>query len=376
VSSILSSVLTSFSSSFLVDITQQAMKDKILLLAVTSEQDSDHPLAKAIQKEAEISKIMPLPLSSGNSTKLIIGNGISCDSSLGKIYVGNRKFMKQCNIPLSTIAESEMWNLEIQGKTAISVALNDVIYGIIGIADTPKEEAQFALRALKAMGMDLWMLTGDNPTTAEALGNKLEISSDRILSNMLPEDKVMKIQELQSKGAIVAMVGDGINDSAALIQSHLGIALGAGTQIAIESASMVLIRNNLNDLVVALDLAKIVFQRIKWNFLWAVLYNFLAIPFAAGLWFPLTHTLLPPHYAGLSMALSSISVVISSMMLKRYQRPKGLKEPNQKKKQHEGQGREDDILRELSSSNDSFSSFSSDEEDVTPVTSEQTFCQR
>lgn len=170
------------------------------------------------------------------------------------------------------------------------------------------------------------MLSGDNATTAEALANKLDIALDRVIASMLPEDKVTKVRELQAKGAIVAMIGDGINDSPALVQSNLGIAIGAGTQIAIESASMVLIRSNLNDLVVAFDLARVVFQRIKWNFLWACLYNFISVPFAAGIWFPWTRMLLPPHYAGLAMATSSISVVISSMLLKTYKRPQSLLE--------------------------------------------------
>jgi Cu+-exporting ATPase len=307
----------------------------ILLLAVTAEQESDHPLARAIQQMAERKNIKPLPLirqqpqsgdqsqqQSEGGSSISVGSGISCHSSLGNIFVGNRKFMKQSDIPFTTTAETTMWNLEIQGKTAIAIANNKKIFGILGIADIPKEEAMVSLKVLKTfLKMDIWMFTGDNQTTAEALANKLEISSDRIIANMLPEDKVNKIKELQAAGKIVAMIGDGINDSPALVQSHLGIAIGAGTQIAMESAQMVLIRSNLKDLVVAFDLAKVVFRRIKINFLWAVVYNFISIPFAAGIWFPWTKMLLPPHYAGLAMALSSISVVISSMLLKRYTVP-------------------------------------------------------
>jgi Cu+-exporting ATPase len=297
----------------------------MLLLASTAEQECDHPLAKAIMRAAQSRGIKPLPLQE-NASIMSVGSGICCSSTYGTIYVGNRKFMKKSEIPITTVAESEMWNLEIQGKTAICVALNQKIYGVIGIADTPKLEAESALRALRGMGMDIWMLTGDNATTAEALANKLDIALDRVIASMLPEDKVTKVRELQAKGAIVAMIGEGINDSPALVQSNLGIAIGAGTQIAIESASMVLIRSNLNDLVVAFDLARVVFQRIKWNFLWACLYNFISVPFAAGIWFPWTRMLLPPHYAGLAMATSSISVVISSMLLKTYKRPQSLLE--------------------------------------------------
>jgi len=167
----------------------------------------------------------------------------------------------------------------------------------------------------------VWMLTGDSRTTAEALADELEIPRERVMAGILPKDKVNKVEELQSMGQFVAMIGDGVNDSPALAQSDLGVAIGTGTQVAIEAADMVLIRNNLHDLVVALDLAKVVFTRIKWNFVWATFYNAVAIPYAAGVWFPWTKMLLPPQYAGLAMAMSSVSVVLSSMMLRCYKRP-------------------------------------------------------
>lgn len=187
---------------------------------------------------------------------------------------------------------------------------------MIGVADVLKPESEAVLKGLKALGMDVWMITGDNPTTAEAIGkyggvlyvliyskmmvhkymccsvlnscsspppaNKLDLSSDRVLAGVLPQDKSQKVKQLQAEGHVVAMVGDGINDSPALVQADLGVAIGAGTQIAIESASMVLIRSNLFDLLVALDLAKVVFQRVRQNFLWAFIYNVVAIPWAAG----------------------------------------------------------------------------------------------
>lgn len=229
--------------------------------------------------------------------------------------------MKSQDITVNAAADAAMWNIEIQGKTAICVALNKEVYGILGMADIPKLEAESTIKSLKAMGMDVWMLTGDNVTTAEALATKLELSQDRVMAGMLPKDKVAKVRELQTEGKIVAMIGDGINDSPALAQADLGVAIGAGTHVAIEAGDIVLIRSHLNDLVVTFDLARVVFARIKWNFLWAVLYNFISIPFAAGIWFPWTKMLLPPHFAGLAMALSSISVVISSMLLKFYKRP-------------------------------------------------------
>lgn len=141
-----------------------------------------------------------------------------------------------------------------------------------------------------------------------------------MLAGVLPADKVMKIEELQRSGH-VAIVGDGINDAPALAKSDLGIAIGAGSHIALDAADMVLVRNNLHDVVVALDLSRIVFNRIKWNFMWAMVYNVIAIPLAAGVWFPWTHTLISPQYAGLAMAFSSVSVVISSLCLRFYRRP-------------------------------------------------------
>lgn len=295
-------------------------EDSLIVLAATAEQRSEHPLAQAVMRAAQARGISPFPLAE-DAAVTFVGSGVSCESPLGRILIGNRGFMKAQDIVVNAVADAAMWNLEIQGKTAVCVAVNQEVYGVLGLADVPKREADSAVRTLRAMGIDIWMLTGDNVTTAEALAHKLDISQDRVLAGMLPQDKVAKVRELQEAGHVVAMIGDGVNDSPALAQADLGVAIGAGTQIAIEAASMVLVRSNLHDLVVSFDLAKVVFRRIRWNFMWAMIYNILAVPFAAGVWFPWTHILLPPHYAGLSMALSSISVVISSMMLMRYRRP-------------------------------------------------------
>ena len=166
------------------------------------------------------------------------------------------------------------------------------------------------------------MVTGDHRTTADAIAEELAIPSDHVVASALPADKVAKVVELQKMGRVVAMVGDGINDSPALATADLGIAIGAGTHIAVEAADMVLVRNNLHDVVVGFDLANVVFNRIKWNIMWSVIYNVVAIPVAAGVWFPWTRMLVPPQYAGLSMAASSISVVLSSMSLRWYKKPK------------------------------------------------------
>jgi haloacid dehalogenase-like hydrolase len=174
------------------------------------------------------------------------------------------------------------------------------------------------------MGIDIWMCTGDHKVTAEAIAAEFGIPKNRVVAGAMPQDKVAKIESLEAMGHAVAMVGDGINDSPALARADLGVAIGAGTHVAIEAADMVLVRSNLLDVVVALDLAKVVFRRIRLNFMFALMYNVVAIPYAAGLWYPLTRKQIPPQYAGLAMALSSISVVASSMALRLYKRPVAL----------------------------------------------------
>ena len=218
---------------------------------------------------------------------------------IGKIHVGNRKFMEANNIVLNPEIDSALWDLEIKGRTAICVALNQVVVGVLGVADCTKPDAAQAISALRSMGIDVWMVTGDNRTTAESIALELEIPKDRVVAAAMPGDKVNKVRDLQRDGKIVAVVGDGINDSPALALANLGIALGAGSQVATEAADMVLIRDQLVDVVMALHLAKVVFNRIKLNFVWATAYNFVAIPFAAGLYYPWFQILIPPQYAGI-----------------------------------------------------------------------------
>ncbi|CAE7678928.1 HMA5 [Symbiodinium microadriaticum] len=301
-------------------------RNHMLRLAALAEQCSEHPLAGAILHAAVKRGLTPI-----DNTLAEYGmhtGGVSCTFPNGTcILVGNRQHMEEHHVIFGPIVDAAMWDLEIQGKTAVCVAFNSAIVGVLGIADTIKTEAAETVAALKAMGMDVWMVTGDNKTTAAAIGDELGIPNDRIVAGALPAEKVRKVMELQEDyGRCVAMVGDGINDSPAISQANLGIAVGAGSHIAVDAADMVIVRNNLFDTVVALDLSKMVFGRIRWNLLWALLYNVMAIPVAAGVSFPLTHTILPPQYAGLCMALSSISVVVSSMALKCYKRPVGAKE--------------------------------------------------
>jgi len=295
--------------------------NEVIRLAAMAEVGSEHPLGESIMQAAKDRQLL-LPDSSQAVFSLHQG-GVSCSYPDGTcIRVGNREMMQSFDVTLGSLVDSAMWDLEVQGKTAVGVVYNSVIVGILGIADVLKPEAMVTVQALQGMDVDVWMVTGDNKTTAEAIGDELGIPTKRIIAGAFPGDKVKHVEALQKAGKYVAMVGDGINDSPALARAELGIAVGAGTHIAIDAADMVIVRNNLLDVIVALDLAKVVFGRIRINLRWALLYNVLAIPIAAGAFFPWFHTILPPQYAGLCMALSSVSVVTSSLMLKCYRRPR------------------------------------------------------
>lgn len=298
----------------------EQITDCLLWLAATAEQMSEHPLARAVLQAAEARELALEPVAEDAATSFV-GSGLTCDTSVGRVMVGNRGFLEQQGVTVVSELDAAMWNLEVQGKTAVCIVLDGVVVGVLGIADVAKAEAHSTIHALRGMGLDVWMLTGDSRTTAEALADVFDIPKERVLAGVLPSDKAAKVAELQQLGQCVAMVGDGINDSPALARADLGVAIGTGTQIAIEAADLVLIRGDLHDLVVALDLAKVVFRRIQYNFVWAIMYNVVAVPYAAGVWFPWTHMLLPPQYAGLAMALSSVSVVLSSMALRLYRRP-------------------------------------------------------
>jgi len=292
----------------------------VLRIAAIAEQSSNHPLSRAILEAASERSFVLEPLSE-DSTVYHIGNGVKCLTTYGEVLVGNKGLLDKYSVPESRQLEDAMGKLQRGGKTAVCVVIDRIPVGIIGISDTPKAEAYSCINALRSIGCDVWMVTGDNQATAESLADDLDIALDRVIAGVLPQDKASKIDELQRMGRYIAMVGDGINDSPALAQANLGIAIGAGTEIAIDAADMVLVRSNLHDLVVALDLAKLVFRRIKYNFLWATIYNLVAIPYAAGLFYPFTKLILPPQYAGLAMAFSSVSVVLSSMSLWLYKKP-------------------------------------------------------
>jgi Cu+-exporting ATPase len=239
------------------------------------------------------------------------------------VAIGNRPFVKDM-ASISPQVERTMMQLEHDGKTAILASVNNEIKVVMGIADELKPDAGQTLRYLQdQMGIDVWMVTGDNSRTATAIANQLGLAQNRVISEALPVAKVQQVKKLQKEGKVVCMVGDGINDSAALAQANVGVSVGTGAEIAVEAADMVLVREGqVQEVVTALHLSRVIFRRIQLNFVFSLLYNCLGIPVAMGVFYPLVQVRLPPTLAAVAMALSSLSVVSSSLALKLYKPPK------------------------------------------------------
>lgn len=230
------------------------------------------------------------------------------------IFIGNRLLMENQNVALGEM-EIKAGALAEQAKTAMYVAVQGKLLGVVSVADTIRDNAREAVRLLKAENVQTVMLTGDNRKTAEAVAKQLGM--DEVIAEVLPEDKARKVQELQAQGRKVAMVGDGVNDAPALAQAEVGIAIGAGTDVAVETADVVLVKNNPADVARAIDLAQKVRSKIKQNLFWAVIYNVLAIPIAAGILYPSTGLLLAPAWAALAMSASTITVTLNALLLNR-----------------------------------------------------------
>jgi P-type Cu+ transporter len=296
--------------------------DEVLWLVASLENGSEHPLAKAVVNYA--SKILKDRefASPPEDTKAVPGRGIIGTVSNRKVLVGNAHWMRDNNIIVSDDVSSTMRRLQEQGKTAVCVAIDDQALAVIGLADRPRDETVKVVNTLRYLGVDVWMITGDHERTAHAIAAEIGIPPDHVEAGVLPGDKSSTVRRIQYlSGKKVCMVGDGINDSPALAQSDVGIAIGTGATIAAEAADIVLVRSNLEDVVAAIDLSKTVFRRIKLNLFFSLLYNSLGIPIAAGVFFPLWHDLLPPIVAGAAMAMSSVSVILSSLHLRYYKRP-------------------------------------------------------
>jgi Cu+-exporting ATPase len=282
----------------------------LLQIAASAEKGSEHPLGEAIVKGAEEKS---LEFKKVESFRAIPGYGIEVSIDGNKIILGNRKLMIESKISLEKLEEVSN-KLAEEGKTPMYIAIENKISGIIAVADTVKENSKKAIEKLHAMGIEVAMITGDNKRTAAAIAAQVGI--DRILAEVLPEDKANEVKKLQAEGKKVAMVGDGINDAPALAQADIGIAIGSGTDVAMESADIVLMRSDLMDVPTALQLSKKTITNIKQNLFWAFGYNILGIPIAMGMLYLFGGPLLNPIIAALAMSLSSVSVLTNALRLK------------------------------------------------------------
>jgi Cu+-exporting ATPase len=290
-------------------------QEDVLKLAATGERGSEHPIGKAIVQEAKEKEI---EMGGGKNYETIAGEGIKCEYQGKIIFVGNRTFIKKNELEINSIVETSLQKLENEGKTAIIVAFDKKIVGVVAVADTLKEFSKEAIKKLKEMKKEVWLITGDNERTAKAIAKQLRIEEDKIMAQVLPGEKAKKVKELQEKGKTVAFVGDGINDAPALAQADVGIAIGSGTDVAMETGEIILIKDDLRDVVTSIDLSSYTVRKIKQNLFWAFFYNSVGIPIAAGISYPFLGILLNPTIAAAAMAFSSVSVVSNSLLMKRY----------------------------------------------------------
>ncbi len=291
-----------------VELVNGTDADELLQYAVALERGSEHPLAEAIVNHG---REKGLSEAKATGFAAIPGHGVEARVAGTKVSLGNRRLMEREGIEFSS-ADERVAELESQGKTVMYVGAEPGgLLGLIAVADTLKENSAEAVSRLGEMGVDVYMITGDNRRTAEAIAAQAGITPDHVLAEVLPEFKAKNVSKLQDQGKVVAMVGDGINDTPALAQSDIGIAMGAGTDVAMEAGGVVLMKNDLRDVVTAIELSRATMRKIRMNFVWALGYNTLGIPIAA-LGF------LRPELAGAAMALSSVSVVTNSLLLKRF----------------------------------------------------------
>jgi len=287
-------------------------KETVLQLAASAEDGSEHPLGEAIVAAAKQQK---LTFSSVSHFQAVPGHGITGRLDGKDVLLGNKKLMDQKQIDVSSVIASAE-DLAKQGKTPMYVAMDGALIGLIAVADTVKTSSAQAIERLHQMGIKVAMITGDNARTAQAIADQVGI--DEVISDVLPEDKAAKVAELQQTGQKVAMVGDGINDAPALAKADVGIAIGSGTDVAIESADIVLMRSDLMDVPTAVELSRATIKNIKENLFWAFAYNVLGIPVAMGLLHLFGGPLLNPMIAGAAMSFSSVSVLLNALRLKRF----------------------------------------------------------
>jgi len=304
----------------------------LLALAASAERGSEHPLGEAIVEEA---RVRGLPLSDAVDFSAIPGRGVEATlrrpaawrlrpgqaraegdpQETVRVLLGNRRLLDERGHDLGSL-EDQAESLAHEGKTPMFVVVDGLVAGIIGVADVLKQDSEAAVRGLESLGLDVYMITGDNRRTAEAIGRQAGIGN--VLAEVLPEHKARAVKELQAAGKVVAMVGDGINDAPALAQADIGMAIGTGTDVAMETSDITLIRGDLTPIGTAIRLSRATMRVIKQNLGWAFGYNIALIPIAAGVLYPAFGILLDPMYAAVAMALSSVSVLSNSLRLRRF----------------------------------------------------------
>ena len=282
-------------------------EQELLQIAASVEASSEHPLGAAIVDHA---RAQGIALASVNDLKAIPGYGVEGNIDGVQILIGNRSLMDRAGVDRSE-ESVDAAALEAQGKTAMWVAQSGRLLGLIAVADTVRETSAQAITDLQGMGIDVYMITGDNRRTAEAIAKQVGLAPDRVLAQVLPEQKADEVKKLQQRGKVVGMVGDGINDAPALATADVGFAIGTGTDVAIETADIALLRGDLESVVRSVKLAKATMRKIRQNLGWAFGYNTLGIPLAA-------FGVVSPVIAGAAMALSSVSVVTNSLLLRRF----------------------------------------------------------
>lgn len=287
-------------------------KNKVLQISASLENKSEHPLAEAILEAAKINGVILLEVKDFES---LSGKGIKAKIEDSEVLFGNRRLMQDKKIDMAVL-EPDLEKLERQGKTVMVLTRDSKVIGLIAVRDNLKDFSRRAVDKLRKMGKEIIMISGDNQKTADVVAKEAGI--DKVFAQVLPQDKLNEIKRLQGQGLKVAFVGDGVNDAPALAQADLGIAIGAGTDVAKESGDIILIKDDLRDVAIAIDLSGYAMRKIKQNLFWAFFYNFIGIPVAAGVLYPFTGFLLNPLIAGLAMALSSVSVVINSLIMRKY----------------------------------------------------------
>jgi Cu+-exporting ATPase len=295
------------------DVVTNGTDEELLRLAASVERGSEHPLGEAVVRAAQE---RGLTLAQPQGFEALAGHGVQATVDGRGIVIGSPRLMQEQGIDTAGL-HSDIARLQGEAKTAVVVAVDGQALGVLGIADPVKATSAAAIASLKRQGVQVLMLTGDNRRTAEAIAQRVGLESGEVLAEVLPEMKAAEVKRVQEAGRIVAMVGDGINDAPALAQADVGIAMGTGTDVAIETADITLLRGDLRSVGQAIALSKRTMSTIRWNLFWAFIYNVIGIPIAAGLFYPLTGWQLSPIIAAGAMAFSSVFVVSNSLRLRR-----------------------------------------------------------